>query len=253
MKNYLFRAYHQASSSIKTVIPVDEEEWPREWLDVEYKSYPRFRSISLDESFFGNVTKPLSEVLKLRKSTHKFTSVSRVPYSIFSKIIYESVCKKSIKNNMHSRAYPSAGFRFPIETYILCFEDQEIDGHGTVSAGVYHLDVLNNALISLPFNKKIFNIIQYDVTQWYGDVKKIFLFTMVFNRTSQKYDERAYRFILLEIGHMAQNIALNCAAHNVLHCELGRVSFEDAIIEELLCLNTDTEQFVHALAIGDML
>jgi SagB-type dehydrogenase family enzyme len=77
----------------------------------------------------------------------------------------------------------------------------------------------------------------------------IFL-TAVFWRTQNKYQERGYRFILQESGHIGQNIHLLCEALNLKCCALGGFRISDEQIEKLLNIDGVTESLVYTLVIG---
>jgi SagB-type dehydrogenase family enzyme len=72
--------------------------------------------------------------------------------------------------------------------------------------------------------------------------------TAVFERTMSRYGPRGYRYVLLEAGHVAQNLCLVAT-----ELELGTLclgGFRDAAINELLGLDPRGEGAVYAVAIG---
>lgn len=99
------------------------------------------------------------------------------------------------------RTTPSAGALYPIETFMLI---NNVEG---LTPGLYHLDVKNWCLEGL----KLQNVADfaYQVTDG-QDMTTIaavnFIWTAVVPRTRAKYEERAYRYIWWDSGHMAQNL-----------------------------------------------
>ena len=72
--------------------------------------------------------------------------------------------------------------------------------------------------------------------------------TSQFERTQMKYGERGYRYILLEAGHIGQNICLVSETLGLKCCALGGTM--DKNLEELLDIDGETESVVYGFAIG---
>ena len=72
--------------------------------------------------------------------------------------------------------------------------------------------------------------------------------TAVVARSLHKYADRGYRLILLEAGHVGQNLNLACAALGCGSVNLG--GFLDADLETLLGLDSAVEVPIYAVAIG---
>jgi SagB-type dehydrogenase family enzyme len=49
----------------------------------------------------------------------------------------------------------------------------------------------------------------------------VFIWTAVFERCKWKYGQRAYRYIYLDAGHIAENLALAAVSLNLGTCEIG--------------------------------
>ena len=72
--------------------------------------------------------------------------------------------------------------------------------------------------------------------------------TAVFQRTQMKYAERGYRYVLLEAGHIGQNICLVANAVGLASCPI--VGTYDAALERLIDIDGVTESVVYALGLG---
>ena len=72
--------------------------------------------------------------------------------------------------------------------------------------------------------------------------------TAVFSRNQMKYGERGYRYVLLEAGHIGQNMYLNAAALSLKCCALGGTI--DSKLEKFLDIDGITESVVYAVAFG---
>jgi len=60
----------------------------------------------------------------------------------------------------------------------------------------------------------------------------VFIWTAIFQRSKWKYDQRAYRYIYLDAGHIAENLALACTSLNLGSCQIG--AFYDDEINEII-------------------
>lgn len=141
------------------------------------------------------------------------------------------------------RTVPSAGGLFPLEVYVLA---REVEG---LSDGIYHYNVrahslelqregrwfaeLDEAMISAPF---------------VVNANLIFFLSAVFNRTQKKYGPRGYRYILLEAGHVAQNLCL--AAAELKLCSLCMGGYKDSQLNRFLGFDGMTEAVVYSVAAG---
>ena len=56
----------------------------------------------------------------------------------------------------------------------------------------------------------------------------IFVWTAIFNRSKWKYEERAYRYIYLDAGHIAGNLTLAATAAGLGTCQIGAI-FDDEV------------------------
>ena len=85
----------------------------------------------------------------------------------------------------------------------------------------------------------------------YVEIEKassVFIITAVFQRTLFKYQDRGYRFILMEAGELAQNISLLCAAIGLGSCMIG--GFMDDELAALIEINPDEESVICPIIVG---
>lgn len=100
---------------------------------------------------------------------------------------------------MHLRAVPSAGALYPTELYVAI---QNVIG---LDDGLYHYSPLEHALSALRSGRV------FDESE--GEPVVRFYLTSLFHRSCWKYGARAYRYCLLDAGHMADNVLLGSAMH----------------------------------------
>ncbi len=76
----------------------------------------------------------------------------------------------------------------------------------------------------------------------------LLVLTGVFARTQIKYGERGYRFVLLDAGHLGQNILLACEDLRLAAVPLG--GFHDDAVAKWLQLKPQEEFPLYAILIG---
>lgn len=104
------------------------------------------------------------------------------------------------------RAAPSAGALYPTEIYLA-------SGGGTVPTGLYNFRVSENALEPL-FETDLREALARAVRvhDELAGADLIFVFSSVFERSAWRYEDRAYRRVLLDTGHVLGNMSIAARA-----------------------------------------
>jgi SagB-type dehydrogenase family enzyme len=76
----------------------------------------------------------------------------------------------------------------------------------------------------------------------------IVVFTAVIQRTLARYSDRGFRLVLMECGHLAQNLNLLATAMHLGSLNLG--GFYDQHLAALLSLDLDVEIPLYGVALG---
>jgi len=74
------------------------------------------------------------------------------------------------------------------------------------------------------------------------------MWTAVFERCRWKYGERAYRYVYLDAGHIAQNLALAAVSLGLGSCQIA-ATFDDEV-NELLGVDGEEESVLYMSVIG---
>ncbi|MBY0293714.1 SagB/ThcOx family dehydrogenase, partial [Patescibacteria group bacterium] len=141
------------------------------------------------------------------------------------------------------RAQPSAGARFPLEMYFFNFVS------GEIPSGIYHYDVKEHRLDVL--EERVFtpeDIKELFTYEYVSTATGVFVLTALFWRNKIKYGERGYRYVLLEAGHIGQNISLIASALSYKATMMG--GSIDLKVESALDIDGITESVVYAAAVG---
>lgn len=143
----------------------------------------------------------------------------------------------------HLRAAPSAGGLTPIEAYPVV---NYVEG---LERGLYHYHPLGHRLHILRQADLRQEIVKACLDQdFLSEAGVVLVLTAVHRRTAWKYGERAYRYVLLDAGHAAQNIQLEAASMRLGACPIG--AFFDEQLNQLLGAEEEEEFAVLAVAVG---
>ncbi len=224
------------------VFPKDQKDWPDAWKTTHYKEYPSFKKIPLSDL---PPHKDLFETIRARKSSRDYSekAISLDEISTLLKYSCGGIGEDDPTGSMH-RAQASAGGLFPIEIYPLIFRDS-----GDLRSGLYHYNVRDHSLDVLwqrRFEKR--DIAELFTYEWIRDASMAIVMTGVFGRNQIKYGERGYRYLLLEAGHIGQNIYLVSEALGLKCCGLGGT--RDVNLEKCIDIDGATESVVYGLSIG---
>ena len=158
-------------------------------------------------------------------------------YSAGTKPEYHGPAKKI------RRFYPSGGARYPLEVYLLI---QRVDG---VEPGIYHYNVKDHRLELLTKEKKEIEKLKEGLFYpWSRDAAVAFFVTAVWERNFMKYKDRGYRIVLMEAGHLGQNLALTAAALGIGCC--NSVGFHNQRINEVLDIENEDESSLYLALLG---
>ncbi|MEA2033830.1 MAG: SagB/ThcOx family dehydrogenase [Euryarchaeota archaeon] len=141
------------------------------------------------------------------------------------------------------RTAPSAGALYSIETYLV------INSVDQISPGVYHYAIDKHELEQLRAGDFRLQVAQSALDQemvYHANV--VFIWTAVFARSKWKYRQRAYRYIYLDAGHIAQNVALAAVAQNLSSCQVGALYDEE--VNALLGVDGIEESVVYMTVVG---
>jgi SagB-type dehydrogenase family enzyme len=141
------------------------------------------------------------------------------------------------------RAAPSAGALYPIEHYVVA---NEVEG---LEQGLYHYDVLGRALERLYAGDLRLPVARAALDQRIAaEAQAVFVWTAVLERSRWKYSERFLRYVLLDAGHIAENVALAATALGLGTCQIA--AFFDEEAADILGVDPDAEPVVYMSTAG---
>ncbi len=141
------------------------------------------------------------------------------------------------------RAAPSAGATYPIEVYTIANNIESL------ARGIYHYLISSHELELIregDFGNEMSRAALQE--RMFKQANVIVALSAVFQRTQQRYRERAQRYICFEAGHIAQNTYLVATSLGLGACAIG--AFYDDEFNRLLGLDGKNESVLYLLAVG---
>lgn len=205
-----------------------------------YKIYPDAPLVPLSRDFtYRGLT--VEEAIQRRRSSRDY---SGQPMSLaeLSHLLYH-INGITEDTRYPFRAAPSSGGLYPIEIYPV------VHNVADLSAGLYHYNVRDHALDLLRAEDFRRELTHYAVDQeMVGQANLTLVLTAIFQREQWKYGSRAYRYTLLDAGHIGQNIYLAATSMGLGACAIG--AFFDDDINQMLGVDGVAEAVVYLLVVG---
>lgn len=141
------------------------------------------------------------------------------------------------------RAAPSAGALYPLELYVVA------NNVGQLPQGIYRYDCEGHSLETVRAGDHRRSLLVASLGQdMVLHASAVLVLAAVFQRTRWKYRERAYRYVLMECGHVAQNVYLAATSMGLAACAIG--AFLDDELNALLALDGKEEAALYILTVG---
>ena len=138
---------------------------------------------------------------------------------------------------------PSGGGRNPYEAFVIVRDVTGLD------SGLYHYSAIDHTLGLVAASPAATPSQVFAGQGWTDKAAFGVLLVANFARTMWKYPHpNAYRVVLVEAGHIGQNIALAAAAHGLSATPTGAV--DDAAAQALLGLDWVRQSLVYAMFVG---
>jgi len=231
--------FQQATQYERGHLPGGGLDW--EHKPAPYKRYPAAPQIALSPPDTKGGPS-VWDTLHRRRSVRRFRS-GPLPEKKLSQLLWAAQGVTRAGRNVSLRTAPSAGALYPIETYLV------IHNVAGIEPGVYHYAVEDHALEQLKTGDYRTEITQAALDQEMAyHANMVLVWTAVFERSKWKYRQRAYRYIYLDAGHIAQNVALGAVALGLGSCQIA--ALYDGEVNALLDVDGTAESAIYLTVIG---
>ncbi|NJN23080.1 MAG: SagB/ThcOx family dehydrogenase [Leptolyngbya sp. RL_3_1] len=208
-----------------------------------YKTYPDALQIDLPAPNLAAVTTPdLATTILQRRSHRNYNGSTALSLLQLSQVLH--LAQGITDDSRDFRTVPSSGALYPLEIYPIV---HRVEG---LEPGLYHHAIQQHQLELVKAGDLRQPLIKAGLSQdFLGEAQVCFVVSGIFQRTRWKYHERTYRYVLMEAGHLGQNLYLAATALNLGVCGIG--AFFDDPLNQLLDIDGETEAALYLVTIGE--
>lgn len=194
----------------------------------------------------GELALPLGVAIRRRRTPQTLAGRSIQLDELSTLLFHAAGITRSETNGLFPRPFraaPSAGAMYPLDLFI---HVTQVEG---LPSGFYHYNPYRHdlaVLIGGDRSRQLADVLVQSELAYNATFVAFIVAT--FERSTQKYHERGYRFALIEAGHICQNLLLSAVAHDLVGMPLG--GFYDSAMDALLEFDGVTHATVYAVAIG---
>lgn len=194
--------------------------------------------------------KTVSEAIEKRKSHRKFSqkplSIDELNFLLWATQGVKKGFDRNGKSISSFRTVPSAGARHSFETYLIILNVR------TLTPGIYRYLPFENKLLYLYEAKNLAKeIIEATLGQQFaGNSAVVFAWSTIPYRAEWRYNISAHKGILLDAGHVCQNLYLACEVIDSGTCAIA--AYDQMKIDELLRLDGNNEFTIYLSPVGKL-
>jgi SagB-type dehydrogenase family enzyme len=215
-------------------------------IEKPYRSSQELIDLTPSNTFQNISTIDLQSSIRNRQSNRNYTS-KPISLTDLSFLLWATQgIRKRIDNGHALRTVPSAGARHALETYLAVLNVESL------KKGFYRYLPVEHKLVVESLDpiadKKIVQACFYQ--NWIGDAVVFFMWAAIPDRMEWRYGLAAHRVILLDAGHVCQNLYLASEAMGAGTCAVA--AYDQDLIDTLLGLDGNDEFVVYTAAVGSL-
>ena len=207
-----------------------------------YKRYPEAAVIPLPPA--GEAAQmPVHQAIRQRRSRRGFSD-RPMTLQDFADVLYLAAGETDrTDRSWPFRAFPSSGALYPTETYVGVHAVQGL------APGLYHYQPAAHGLARVRAGDQSAALMRAALDQeMVASAGAVIVLASYFDRAAWKYKDRAYRYALLEAGHIGQNLYLAAEALGLGCCAIG--AFFDDDLNALAGIDGTKEAAVYMVVVG---
>ncbi len=246
----LFAASCSNTNKEKTENDSDKDKSEEIQNETTVKEIVIMDTISLPEpDYDGKMT--VETAMMIRRSVRDYKTdalslaqISQILWASYGLTMPIDNAPKKLRGGL--RTAPAAGALYPLEIYLVA---GNVEG---LKAGIYKYNSEKHVLLLLEAGDKRKELMEAALNQKFLEqAPASILWSAVYERTSDKYGERAVeRYVCMDLGHSAQNVYLQATAIGLASCAVG--AFTDEMISSLVNLPAEEEP-LYIMPIGKSL
>ncbi|MBS7269779.1 MAG: SagB/ThcOx family dehydrogenase [Candidatus Freyarchaeota archaeon] len=182
-------------------------------------------------------------VLNTRRSRRTYDAQRPIRLETLSVLLWANQGVTAIYGDTYFRTAPSAGGLYPVETHL---NIRLVEG---LEPGIYHF---RPQAFDLEFLKKgdySRELAEAALGQlMVMNAQLTFIWTAILGRSKWKYGQRAYRYVYLDAGHIAQNLYLAGEAVGLGVCAIGALFDEE--VNRLIGVDGISETVIYMASVG---
>lgn len=206
----------------------------------------RNQSIPLTKNF-SDVMKETNyfTLLQERKSQRSYKDDSMTMDQL-SFLLWTTQGIKEIRGNNSAtiRPVPSAGARHAFETYLAIFKVEGLE------KGIYHYLPIEHSIEFIgmvdDFEKTVSDSLCEQ--KWASASAVTFFYSAIPYRSEWRYCTDAHKLMLIDVGHVVQNLYLSCQAIGCGTCAIA--AFDQQKADKMLQLDGEDEFVIYAAPVG---
>jgi SagB-type dehydrogenase family enzyme len=205
-----------------------------------YKQYAEAEKFKLPTDW--QMDKSLHESLQYRRSCRRYADT---PLSMenLAMLLWASQGISGRAGNFFFRTAPSAGALYPVETYL------SIHHVESLSPGLYHFQPAEFALEMMSKGFAGQRVAEAALGQnFMAKAGVVFIWSAILRRNFSKYGHRGLRYVMLDAGHICQNLLLAGESLGLGACPVA--AFYDDQLNRLLGLDGEEESVIYLAAVG---
>jgi len=192
----------------------------------------------------------LKSVIENRKSRRNYSdkplSLAELSFLLWSSQGVKDIIVRHDKAFATLRTVPSGGARHPFETYLI------INNVTGLKNGIYRYIATKHKLLFLFFATDLKNkIVEATLGQKFiGESAAVFIWSVIPHRGEWRYAVAAHKTMLLDAGHICQNLYLACEVINAGTCAIA--AYDQEKTDKFLKLDGKDEFTVYLAPVGKL-
>ncbi|MCL2547206.1 MAG: SagB/ThcOx family dehydrogenase [Oscillospiraceae bacterium] len=200
---------------------------------------------------FGAIDMSYDKLLDIRRSERKYDETKPMSREELAFILWSAGGIQEVKGHATLRPTPSGGARHPFELYIAVQNVESLaaglyryipaENIGKKTVSLEYLGVIEgykNRLTDAVFGQR-----------WAASAAACLFVSCLPYKAEWRYCEMAHRVILIDLGHLGQNVMLSAAALGLGSCCMA--AYDQKLCDEFLGLDGVDEYTVYVISLGE--